>query len=532
MTIWTTTKMNKSVIRFAHEQGSFTFDFSRSHTFNLDMPIDTTVHERILQGMRDTEEGKRVNVSENRMVGHFWLRHPELAPTQEMGTAIQEGMDRCKRFSEQIQQGEICGEKGDAFAYLVVIGIGGSQLGFQFVLRALSDEKQNLKVFSLDNTDPDSVDQLIREIGQRNLDKVLYVVASKSGGTTEIRNLYTVLDELYKAKQLSFPKHAVAVTMEGSSMDTFAKEKGWLDCFPVWDWVGGRYSVLSPVGILPLALLGLDVDALLSGAKAMDEITRSAAYPENPAMLLAQYISVQTDKQGKHNMVVLPYKDKLDLWGKYLQQLCMESLGKTMEGPDGAFFNGLTIFGNKGTTDQHSYVQQLLGGFDDYFALFFYVLREKGQIRESIVEEGGITMGDYLLAFCHGTMNAMRDRGRESMLLTLDRLDAFTLGGLIALFERTVGFYAARIGLNPYDQPQVEEGKKSAAGIIETKKKLNAMLAASGFRTIDIETMKGHFAPEEYGMVYYQLLHAREKGILHVELSELDKLLMQGSELN
>jgi len=410
---------------------------------------------------------------------------------------------------------------------MAAVGIGGSQLGFQFIARALADEADPaLKPFALDNTDPDSVDDLIRVIGAENLDQILFVVASKSGGTTEIRNIYTVFDQIYQEKGLKFNKHAVAVTMDDSKLYRHAKEQGWLDIFPVWDWVGGRFSVLSPVGVLPLALLGMDVDSLLAGAGAMDGLTRGAAYADNPAMLLVHYILTQSETNGKRHMVVLPYKDKLELWGKYLQQLYMESLGKTRETGDGPRQSGLSIFGNKGTTDQHSYVQQLLAGHNDFFALFFNVLRDKGQVRESAVEDGGITMGDYLLAFCHGTMRAMHARGRESMLITMDRLDAFSLGGLIALFERIVGYYAVYLGINPYDQPQVEEGKKSAGEIIRIRKKLNAILAQTGAGSPDIDAIRKSFAPEERAIIYYLLLQIKERGGIRAELSELDKILV------
>ena len=514
------------MIRYQHERAGFTFDFHQSLDFDLRLPLDKAFHDKAIKVMEDTEKGVHVNDSEDRMVGHYWLRNPPLAPEEGIANEIIQALEYCSDFSRRVHKGEVVNEAGEPFAYLAVIGIGGSQLGFQFLMRAMGDEGYKLKPYTLDNTDPDTMDNFIREVGQQNLDKVLYVVASKSGGTTEIRNMYTVLEEIYKAKGMSFGKHAVAVTMEGSKMYDYAKAGEWLEIFPVWDWVGGRFSVLSPVGIVPLALLGLDAAGLLEGAEAMDALTRNPSYPENPALLLTHYFIRQADTHGKHHMVVLPYKDKLDLWGKYLQQLYMESLGKTVETDKGPKYNGLSIFGNKGTTDQHSYVQQLLAGLNDYFAVFFYVLQEKGQVREMAVEDGSITMGDYLLAFCHGTMNAMHARGRESMLITMDRLDAFTLGGLIALFERIVGYYAVHLGLNPYDQPQVEEGKKSAASIIELRKKLNAMLASSRFAVWNTDDLKGEFAPEEYGTLYYILLQMKAKGLINAEISELDKLLV------
>jgi glucose-6-phosphate isomerase len=521
---WDIAKIGNSAIRFQHSSATYTLDFHQSLDFDLAKPIDPAYHEQAVKVMADTEKGVHVNASEDRMVGHYWLRDPALAPERGWGDAIADAVAKCKDFSVQVHQGKVANEAGKPFEYLAVVGIGGSQLGFQCVSKALADGQHKLKLFSLDNTDPDTVDAMIQEVGSGDLDKVLFVVCSKSGGTTEIHNLYTVYEQVYEKQGLKFSKHAVAVSMEGSAMYKYAQEQGWIDIFPVWDWVGGRFSVLSPVGILPLALLGLDVDGLLAGAAAMDALTRSPAYPENPALLMAQYMLAQSEEHGKHHMVVLPYKDKLDLWGKFLQQLFMESLGKTFDTPNGPGHFGLSIFGNKGTTDQHSYVQQLLAGHNDFFAVFINVLREKGQVANSAVEDGGITMGDYLLAFCHGTQNAMKARQRESMAITLDRLDAFSFGGLVALFERIVGYIAVYVGINPYDQPQVEEGKRSAKAIIEVRKKLNGIIAASD-GDVDVDALKGAFAPEYYHILYYLLLSSMEKGKVKADLAKLDLLL-------
>ena len=524
MSNWEITKAGGKVIRYVHDRAVYTFDFSHSQNFDLATPIDGGFHQKACKIMADTEKGVHVNDSEDRMVGHYWLRNPGLAPEKSIGEEITKAVEKIAEFSDKVHAGRVVNEGGKPFQYLAVIGIGGSQLGFQCVSKALSDFKFKMQLFTLDNTDPDTVDNMVNGIGKADLDKVLFVVASKSGGTTEIHNLYTTFEQIYKENGLSFNKHAVAVTMDGSAMYKYAKEHEWLDIFPVWDWVGGRFSVLSPVGILPLALLGLDVDGLLAGAFAMDALTRSDAYPENPAMLMAHYMLVQSEEHNKHHMVVLPYKDKLDLWGKFLQQLFMESLGKTLETESGTRYSGLSIFGNKGTTDQHSYVQQLLAGHNDFFAVFIKVLHEKGQAVDIAVEDGGITMGDYLLAFSHGTMNAMKARKRECMGITMDRLDPFSLGGLIALFERIVGYIAAYVGINAYDQPQVEEGKRSAKAIIQLQKKLNDMLAEPT-PLVDIAAIKKGFAPEEYHVVYYLLLHMRENGRIRGDRKDFDQLL-------
>ncbi len=526
---WEVTRLGSKTIRFSHPQSTYIFDFCHSCTFDLNRPPDQDFLQKAEKVMKDTEKGLHVNGHEDRMAGQFWLRNPDLAPDKEIGGAIKEAIKRCKGIAAAVHEGRICNEAGRPFRYLVVVGVGGSQLGFQFIARALAKDSFRLQPFSLDNTDPETVDMLIRNIGPAHLAETLFVMASKSGKTTEIKNSYKILEGVYAGLGLQFSKHAIAITMADTELYHYAKSQGWLDIFPVWEWVGGRFSVLSPVGLLPLALLGMPVDSLLAGARAMDELTRSTDYHENPAMLLTHYLLMQSIDQKKQNMVVLPYKDRLELWGRFLQQLFMESLGKTLEKEGSSQCFGLTVYGNKGTTDQHSYIQQLLAGHNDFFVLFFSVLQQAGEVQQRVVEEGGITMGDYLLAFCHGTMKAMAKQGRESMLITLDKLDPFSLGGLVALFERVVGYYAACVGINPYDQPQVEEGKRSANDIIRLKKKLNSLLEnGDGQQRKDalcLEHLQQSFLPGEYNVLYYLLHQMKEAGQVSIEQAELDKLL-------
>src|SRR4030081_123735 len=178
----------------------------------------------------------------------------------------------------------------------------------------------------------------------------------------------------YKAAGLDFAKHAVAVTGEGSELDRHAA--GWLARFPMFDWVGGRTSVMSAVGLLPMALQGLNTEQLLAGASAMDEKTRVHDGGSNAAMLLALMWYQTGNGKGKKDMVVLPYKDRLVLFSKYLQQLVMESLGKEKDRQGQIVHQGIAVYGNKGPTDQHAYVQQLREGVNNFFATFIEVLRD------------------------------------------------------------------------------------------------------------------------------------------------------------
>ena len=191
------------------------------------------------------------------------------------------------------------------------------------------------------------------------LAKTLVVVISKSGGTAETRNGMLEAIAAFKAAKLDHAKHFVAVTGVGSKLDATATSEGWLARFPMWDWVGGRTSELCAVGLLPAALQGLDIQAMLDGAAAMDTVTRQANIAQNPAALMALMWHFATDGRGAKDMVVLPYKDRLLLFSRYLQQLVMESLGKELDLQGRVVNQGIAVYGNKGSTDQHAYVQQL-----------------------------------------------------------------------------------------------------------------------------------------------------------------------------
>ena len=166
-------------------------------------------------------------------------------------------------------------------------------------------------------------------------------------------------------------------------------------------------------------------------------------------------------------MVVLPYKDRLELFSKYLQQLVMESLGKEHDLDRKVVNQGIVVLGNKGATDQHSYVQQLRDGLNNFFATFIEVLKDEQE--PSLRVEPNVTSGDYLHGFYLGTRQALAEKERESITITVKEVSPFAVGMLIALFERAVGLYASLININAYHQPGVEAGKKAAGKVIETQ---------------------------------------------------------------
>jgi len=211
---------------------------------------------------------------------------------------------------------------------MLVIGIGFFALGPQFVADALGmSVRDKMAVHFFDNTDPDGMTRVLTELTP-SLGRTLSIVISKSGGTPETRNGMLTAKVAYEKAGLDFAPHAVAITGSDSKLDQTAKADGWLDIFPMWDWVGGRTSETGAVGLLPAALQGIDIDAMLQGAAECDAVTRTRDTPHNPAALLALMWHHATNGKGEKDMVVLPYKDRLLLFSRYLQQLVMESLGK------------------------------------------------------------------------------------------------------------------------------------------------------------------------------------------------------------
>src|SRR5882672_9763434 len=428
--------------------------------------------DKAYAAMDHLEDGDIANPDENRMVGHYWLRDPKMAPNSELTAEIESCISAIKVFAGDVHAGRVKPPKAARFTRLLSIGIGGSALGPMFVSDALGDPATDrMGVHFIDNTDPDGMARVLRTLNGK-LPETLVLVISKSGATPEPRNGMVTVAAAYKAAGLDFTRHAVAITGAGSALEKEAKD--WLARFPMWDWVGGRTSEFSAVGLLPAALQGLDIDAMLGGAAACDQVTRQHDTEKNPAALMALMWLQATDGKGAKDLVVLPYKDRLLLFSRYLQQLVMESLGKRLDLQGNRVDQGIAVYGNKGSTDQHAFVQQLRDGVNNFFVTFVRVLESGGA---PIEVEPGATAGDYLSGFLIGTREALYGNGRQSMTITIRSVDARIVGALIALFERAVGLYASLIHINAYHQPGVEAGKKAAAAVLSRQAK--ALVALS-----------------------------------------------------
>ena len=454
--------------------------------------------------MRALESGSIANPDEERMVGHYWLRNPSLAPEDTIRQQITTTLDQLLEFSHRIHTGGIANQKGEPFTSLLTIGIGGSALGPQFVADALTSSHDRMKPYFLDNTDPDGIDRVLNELGG-NLERTLTIVISKSGSTKETRNGMLETRAAYQRTGLDFARHAVAVTGVDSELDRLARTEVWLKRFPMWDWIGGRTSVTSAVGLLPAALQGIDITALLEGARTCDNITRRTETINNPAAMMALMWHYAGNGRGEKDMVMLPYKDRLLLFSRYLQQLLMESLGKELDRDGRIVHQGLAVYGNKGSTDQHAYVQQLRDGVANFFVTFIEVLTDRDGASPAMEE--GITSGDFLFGFFQGTRAALHQKGRESMTITVEKVDAATIGALIALFERSVGLYASLININAYHQPGVEAGKKAAGAIITLQKEVLMFLAKHKEAMTAGEIAAGVGGAEETEAVFAILRH-------------------------
>jgi glucose-6-phosphate isomerase len=460
--------------------------------------------------MAALEAGAIANPDEQRMVGHYWLRDPQLAPTPELTQAITSSITEIESFAHTIHRGEIHPLRGGRFTDLISIGIGGSALGPEFVAQALSPDNPPLDIHFIDNTDPAGIDRTLHQLGDR-LYTSLVLVISKSGGTPEPRNGMIEVQQKMMDMGINFADHAVAVTGYGSHLAEMAKP--WLGTFPMFDWVGGRTSELSAVGLLPAALQGIPIREMLAGAQEMDAATRVHDLKTNPAALLALSWYFAGEGKGKKDMVVLPYKDSLLLFSRYLQQLVMESLGKEKDLEGNIVNQGIAVYGNKGSTDQHAYVQQLRDGLPNFFMTLIEVLRDREGAAVEV--EPGITSGDYLSGLLTGTRQALYEKQRDSITVTIPQVTPKLVGALIALYERAVGLYGFLINVNAYHQPGVEAGKKAAAATLALQTQLVQVLQQES-QPISLAALANKAgAAEQIETIYKILRHlaANDRGI-------------------
>jgi glucose-6-phosphate isomerase len=371
---------------------------------------------------------------------------------------------------------------GQAHDHVLVLGIGGSALGTKALLNALrrpawnelDDEGREFfpRLTVLENVDPTSVDAALRRIDPR---RVLVNVISKSGGTAETMAQYLVVRQwLEDALGGAAARHLVFTTdpARGALRELAAREGiATLDVPPE---VGGRFSVLSPVGLLPAALVGIDVAGMLGGARQAIQTADSDELARNPAALYAAlHWAADTDLEARIN-VLMPYTDRLREFAEWYRQLWAESLGKRVDRGGQVVHRGPTPVGAVGATDQHSQVQLFMEGPYDK-AITFVVADDLGvdvtiparpDLPADLAYLPGHSLGELLRAEYEATSAALARMGRMSCTLRLPDLSPATLGEAIMFLQLATGYAGVWYGVDPFGQPGVELGKKLTFGAL------------------------------------------------------------------
>jgi glucose-6-phosphate isomerase len=359
------------------------------------------------------------------------------------------------------------------FDDVVVLGIGGSALGPIALRTALRKSHWNLldagerdlrpRLHVLDNLDPATITGLLDRVVK--LERTLFVVTSKSGGTAETMAQYLVVRHQLEQQRLIAKDHIVFVTdPKKGALRPLAQEEG-IPALDIPENVGGRFSVLSPVGVLPAALIGINTSNLLSGAADFAAQCTSTKLRENPAGVFATLQFLADTKSGKHVHVLMPYSDALRDMAAWFVQLWAESLGKHRTAKENV---GPTPLASLGATDQHSQVQLFMEGPADKTITFISVPRRDNDVEipklhpkvPELAYLGGHTLGEVLDVERRATAGALAKRGRPNMTIELAEVSPASIGALFMLLETATIYAGALYGVNPLDQPGVELGKQ------------------------------------------------------------------------
>ncbi|MCE5343313.1 MAG: glucose-6-phosphate isomerase [Eubacteriales bacterium] len=417
-----------------------------------------------VDAMADAAAAAQAAVAKNRGTG--WLGWMELPYNQD------EIVAKIEKVAQSVR------EQYDAF---VVLGIGGSALGPIAVQQALNHQRWNdlpkekrggPKFYVEDNVDPERMASLLDVI---DVTRTCFNIITKSGATAETMSQYLIISELLKkAVGEGWQRHIIATTdHEKGNLIKLAWEEGF-ETFYIPDGVGGRFSELTPVGLLPAAVCGVDIRAMLEGAAAMDTRLQSGDVWQNPALLEAclQYIAME--ERHMNVQVVMPYADSLKYMADWFCQLWAESLGKNVTRKGMAVNCGQTPTKALGVTDQHSQLQLYTEGPYDKVITFLKV----GTFRDEVtIADGceqfadvhflsGKTLNQLIDAELRGTEYALYSAGRMSQTITLTEVNAYTLGQLIYFFEIVTAYAGELLDVDAFNQPGVESSKLASYAVL------------------------------------------------------------------
>lgn len=381
------------------------------------------------------------------------------------------------------------------FDNFVVLGIGGSALGPMAVFQALchlhhneltKSKRKAPKFYVEDNVDPERMKALLDII---DVKKTMFNVITKSGSTSETMSQYLIIMDILKSRLGQDAKnHMIATTSETKgNLIKIAKKEG-LKTFYIPEGVGGRFSELCPVGLLPAAVLGIDIKKLLKGAKYMDKLCQKPDVKKNPALMAATLQYIAMSSKGKNISVMMPYADSLKLMADWYAQLWGESLGKAMNLNGNKVFVGQTPVKALGVTDQHSQVQLYTEGPFDKVVTFIGVENYRNTVTisdgcEDIPDVSflcGHTMNELIIAEMNATEYALTRAERLNNKIVLPEVNAFYLGQLMTFFMMQTAFAGAYLNIDTFNQPGVEEGKNATyallgrAGYEEKAQELNS----------------------------------------------------------
>ncbi|MCF6131341.1 glucose-6-phosphate isomerase [Flavobacterium wongokense] len=481
--------------KFSIQWNDFLVDYSKNiiNRETMDLLQDLAKEVNLKSAIESYFSGDNINQTENRAVLHTALRSPQNASVLVDGKnvipEVFEVKNKIKSFCNEIISGSRKGFTGKAFTDVVNIGIGGSDLGPAMVVEALQFYKNHLNVHFVSNVDGDHVNEIIKNL---NPETTLFVVASKTFTTQEtLSNAETIRAWFLKsAKQEDVAQHFVAVSTNIQKVTEFGINPD--NIFPMWDWVGGRFSLWSAVGLSISLAVGFDnFDDLLKGANEMDEHFKTADFDKNIPVTLALLSIWYNNFFGAESEALIPYTQYLQKLAPYLQQGIMESNGKSV-GRDGNVVNyqtGTIIWGEPGTNSQHAFFQLIHQGtkliptdfigfvkplygnqnhhdklMSNFFAQTEALLNGKtaAQVKAEFEKQNiNGAKADFLLPF------KVFKGNKPTNTFLIEKLTPKTLGSLIALYEHKIFVQGIIWNIYSYDQWGVELGKQLANSILD-----------------------------------------------------------------
>jgi glucose-6-phosphate isomerase len=481
--------------KFHIQWNDFLVDYSKNiaNQETLDLLLQLANEVQLKQAISSYFEGDIINQTENRAVLHTALRAKETAKVMVDGVNVMPEIysvkNKIKNFSNEVISGNKKGFTGKSFTDIVNIGIGGSNLGPAMIVEALQFYKNHLNVHFVSNVDGDHVNEIIKKL---NPETTLFVVVSKTFTTQEtLSNAETIRSWfLQSATQEDVAKHFVAVSTNIQKVTEFGINPD--NVFPMWDWVGGRFSLWSAVGLSVSLAVGFDnFDKLLKGANEMDEHFKNESFDKNIPVILALLSIWYNNFFRAESEALIPYTQYLQKLAPYLQQGIMESNGKSI-GRDGKSVNyqtGTIIWGEPGTNSQHAFFQlihqgtkliptdfigfknSLYGNKDhhdklmsNFFAQTEALLMGKTEAQvKAEFEKQGISgeKADFLLPFKVFTGN------KPTNTILINKLTPETLGALVAMYEHKIFVQGIIWNIFSYDQWGVELGKQLANSILD-----------------------------------------------------------------